>query len=220
MNPLALSTLILILIVSQAQPTVTGSSDLVVLKFSCGTYRESSGVVRSIHDPGPPMNEPISLVQPPPRNERQEMRDRREMNQRATDLRGAEIVAASSARKGTKLYFYHLEIRNTGTRKIKSFAWEYQSTGVSDISDRQFFCAVNAKPNDKKEFDLLTYLAPSRVVDVSSTGQKTDKNGKGVVVINKIDYADGSTWVRPGWNRANFSSEAMQSVESGKCVGL
>lgn len=214
----ALCLIIAALVVAiQAQTETEKTVPLAVVKFSCGIYREPNNVVRSSQDPDPPM-EPIRAMPVPPRNETAVEKSRREMNEQRIALRGVEINAALSAHKGAKLYLYHLEIKNIGTRKIKSFAWQYQSSGVSDPSDRQFYCAVNAKPNDKKDFDLLAPFAPSRVVDASSAGQKTDK--KGLVVINKVEYSDGSIWVRPGWKQATFSLEYTEKVAVGKCIGL
>ena len=201
----------------QAQTETEKTASLIVVKFNVGIYREPNNVVRSSQEPDQPM-EPIRAMPVPPRNETPLEKSRREMNEQRIALRGVEINAANSANKGVKLYLYHLEVKNIGTRKIKSFAWEYQSSGVSDPSDRQFYCAVNAKQNDKKEFKLLAPFAPSRVVDARSAGQKTDKQG--VVVINKVEYAEGPTWVRPGWRQATFSDEVTRKVEIGQCVGL
>ena len=208
----------LLFLAMQAQTGGSQSSDLAVLKFSCGEYQTRSSMVRSVHHPDDSNNAPIRINQVP-RNEPQEVINRRDMAQRRAELKAAEVNAALSAQKAAKTYFYHLEVKNTGSRAIKSFAWEYESSGVPDPSDRQFFCVVNAKPNQKKQFDLFTPLAPSRVVDVTAASEKPG-NSKGVVVINKIEYADGTAWVRPGWNAATFSAEATQKVEAGKCVGL
>src|SRR5687767_14388136 len=201
----------------QAQTETEKTASLVVVKFNVGIDREPNSVVRSSQEPDQPM-EPIRAMPVPPRNETAVEKSRRELNEQRIALRRVELNAANSANKGDKLYLYHLEVKNTGTRKIKSFAWEYRSSGVSDPSDRQFYCAVNAKPNDKKEFDLLAPFAPSRVVDVASAGQKTDK--KGVVVINKVEYAEGPGWVRPGWKQSTFSYEVTKKIEIGQCVGL
>ncbi len=201
----------------QAQTETEKTASLVVVKFNCGIYREPNNVVRSVQEPDQPM-EPIRAMPVPPRNETAVEKSRREMNEQRVALRSVELNAALSANKGVKLYFYHLEIKNIGTRKARSFAWEYQSSGISDPSDRQFYCAVNAKPNDKKEFHLLAPFAPSRVVDATSAGQKTDK--KGLVVINKVEYTDGSIWVRPGWKRTTFSTEFTEKVGIGQCIGL
>jgi hypothetical protein len=217
MKFLMLSTLLFLVL--QPQTGGSQSSDLAVMKFSCGEYQRPSSMVRSAHDPDESGNQPIRINQQR-RNEPQAAINSRDMAERRAELRTAEVNATLSTQKTAKLYFYHLEVKNTGSRAIKSFAWEYQSTGVSDISDRQFFCAVNAKPNHKKEFDLFTTLAPSRVIDATSAGQGPDKNPKGVVVINKVEYLDGAVWVRKGWNPKIFATDVTEKVEIGKCVGL
>jgi hypothetical protein len=218
MKFLMLSSLSLFLIATQTQTGSPQSSDLEVLKFSCGEYQASSSMVSSVHDPDDSNNAPIRINQTA-RNEPQEVINRRELAQRRAELKAVEINAALSTRKAAKLYFYHLQVKNSGSRPIKSFAWEYESSGVPDPSDRQFFCVVNAKPNQKKQFDLFTPLAPSRVIDAKAASEKPGTS-KGIVVINKIEYADGTTWLRPGWNAANFSPEATKKVEAGKCLGL
>jgi hypothetical protein len=218
MKFLLLSTLSLLFIATQSQTSGPQRPDLEVLKFSCGDYKTPSGVIRSVHDPVESKNEPIRINQSA-RNEPQEVINRRDMAERRADMRGAELNAALSTHKDAKIYFYHLEVKNNGSRPIKSFAWAYESSGVPDPSDRHFFCVVNAKPNQKRVFDLYTPLAPSRVVDVTTASEKPG-DSKGVVVINKIGYADGTIWLRPGWNAATFSAEAIQKVEAGKCVGL
>lgn len=217
MRPALCLIFVALVVAIQAQTETEKTASLVVVKFNCGIYREPNNVVRSVQEPDQPM-EPIRAMPVPPRNESAVEKSRREMNEQRVALRSVELNAALSANKGVKLYFYHLEIKNIGSRKVKSFAWEYQSSGVSDPSDRQFYCAVNAKPNDKKEFHLLAPFAPSRVVDASSAGQETDK--KGLVVINKVEYTDGSIWVRPGWKQATFSAEFTEKVGIGQCIGL
>lgn len=209
----------LLFLAMQAQTDGSQSSDLAVLKFSCGEYQKRSSMVSSVHNPDDSNNAPIRINQTP-RNEPQEVINRRDMAQRRAELKVAEVNAALSTQKNSKLYFYHLEVKNNGNVAIKSFAWEYQSAGVPDISDRQFFCVINAKPNHKKEFDLFTPLAPSRVVDAPSAGQNPSKNPKGLVVINKVEYTDGAVWVRKGWNPKTFSSDVTDKVEAGRCVGL
>ena len=204
-------------ILFQAQSPRPEASDLQVLKFSCGTIEEPRGVIRSVQDPGPSMNEPITIVQQP-KNEPQEVKNRREMQARQAELRGLDVEAANSRESRARpRYFYHLEIRNTGQKIMKSFAWQYQPGEVPDALDRQFFCSLNAKPNSTKVYDILSPLAPSRVVDA---GHVDSKNLREKIMINQINYTDGSVWKRPGWNPATFSSDATSKVEPGRCLGL
>lgn len=206
-------------LMAQAQTGMQGTSDLVVMKFSCGRYEARSHMIRSVQEPDPPRNEPIRIEQTRT-NEPQEIKNRRDMQERRADMRAAEINAARSGQPQSRLYFYRLEVKNAGTKAVKNFAWAYQPAESPDPSDRQFFCVVKAKPNESKAFELFSPLAPSRVVDASKAGDKPEKDSKGKVIINKVEYVDGSVWQRPGWNPATFSADAIEKVASGKCIGL
>ena len=195
-------------------------TDLVVVKFACDRYERGGRMVRSVQDPDSNMNEPIRINQLP-KNEPQEVINRRDMSERRAEMRAAEINAELSKHSnGATFYHYRLEVRNANSQTVRRFAWSYQPGEIPDLSDRQFFCVVDAKPNEAKIFDLFTPLAPSRVIDASKAGDKAEKDLKQNVMINFIEYADGSVWKRPGWNAATFSAEHKEKVAHGKCIGL
>ena len=169
-------------VLPQTQTNIQESADLVVVKFSCGKYGTGGGMIRSVQDPDPPMNEPITINRIP-RNEPQ-------------------------------------EVKNASTKVVKSFSWEYQLSDKPDSLDRQFYCSIKAKPSESKDLELFSPLAPSRVVDASKAGQKPAKSSDAKVIINKIEYTDGSVWQRQGWNPKTFADDAIQKVAAGKCIGL
>ena len=78
------------------------------------------------------------------------------------------------------------------------------------ILDRQFYCSIKTKPNDTKDLELFSPLPPSRIVDASKLLPKSDKDSKRSIIINKIEYLDGSVWQRQGWNPATFSFDAHE----------
>lgn len=193
--------------------------DLMVVKFTCARYERGAHMIRSVQDVDTNNNEPIRITQMM-KNEPQEVINRRDMQERRAGLRTAEINAELSKQKGTHLYHYRLEVQNTNTQLIKSFAWSYQTGEAPDPADRQFFCAIHAKPKENKTLDLYSPLGPARVIDASKAGEKPEKDEKVHVMINLIEYADGSVWKRPAWNAATFSKESKEKVEHGKCIGL
>lgn len=203
----------------QEKPGAQSDPRLSVVKFSCGVYEVRNSMIRSVQDSDPPNNEPIRITQTA-RNEPQEVINRRDMQERRAELRTAEINASLSTQRGSTLYFYRIEIKNTNEKVIKSFAWEYQPVDPADPSNRQFYCAVKAKPNENKQFELISPLAPTRIVDASKAGEKPDKGSKEKVVINRVEFFDGSIWQRPGWNPKTFSTEFASQVQIGKCIGL
>lgn len=212
-------TLLALAVLSHAQTGAQKDSDLLVVKFSCGKYDSGAHMIRSVQEPDPPKNEPIALNQIKS-NEPQEVKNRRDMLERRAEMRTTEINATLSARKGSSVYFYRLQVKNSSPKIVKSFAWAYQPTETPDPFDRQFYCAIKAKPNESKDIELFSPLAPSWVVDASKAGDKTGKNSRASVIINQIEYMDGSVWRRPGWNPKTFPAESTQKVESGKCIGL
>ncbi len=195
----------------------TDAPGLVILKFRCGRYERGSGMIRSVQDPGADMNEPISIQQQ--KNEPQEIKNRRDMQERRAEMQASEINAALSSQKQAVLYFYRLQVQNSGTRVVKSFAWEYQPMAQPDANNRQFYCVLNAKPNEKKDYQLVSPLAPSRVVNAAKLGDKANTEN-GTVVVNKIEFIDGTEWHRPGWNILTFAPEDTSKVARGKCIGL
>ncbi len=214
-----LIALVGLVLAGQSQTETQKAPDLVVLKFSCGRYEATGHMIRSVQEPDPPMNEPIRINQIKG-NEPQEVINRRDLQERRAEMKAAETNAALSGQRQSKLYFYRLVVRNATTKIVKSFAWSFQTGDSPDPSDRQFYCVVKAKPDESKDFDLYTPLAPSRVVDASNSNSKSEKNPKGSVVINKIEYMDGTAWKRPAWNAATFPADATEKVATGKCIGL
>ena len=211
--------MLLLAVMSQAQTGTQESPDLVVLRFSCDRYQVGGHMIRSVQEPDPPMNEPININNQV-RNEPQEIKNRRDMLERRVDLRNAEINASLSSKPESRYYVYRLQVKNSGPKSVKSFAWVYQPSGTPDPLDRQFYCVVKAKPNENKEFELFSPLAPSSVVDVSKAGNKIEKDSRANVVINQIEYTDGSFWRRKAWNPKTFPAESTLKIENGKCIGL
>jgi len=219
MKVILVFALITLGILANAQTGTQQTSDLVVLKFSCGKYDANSRVVRSVQDPDPPMNEPMTITQTS-KNEPQEVKNRRDMNERRAEMKATEMNATLSGQKQSAQYFYRLQFRNSGTKFVKSFAWEYVPNDEPDPLDRQFFCAIKTKPNETKALEVFSPLAPSRVVDASHAGDKPNKELKEKAIINRIEFMDGTVWIRSGWNPRTFSADAIDKVAEGRCVGL
>jgi hypothetical protein len=212
--------LVVLTALSQSQINTQDRPDLIVVKFSCNRYENGGHMIRSVQDPGPPMNEPISINPPVRSNEPQEVKNRRDMQERRADMRAAEINASLSGRPVSKIYSYRLQVKNASSKVVKSFAWEYQPSAEPDPLNRQFFCSVKARPNENKEIQLLSPLAPLGVIDASKAGDKPAKNSDARVIINRIEYVDGSFWQRQGWNPKTFQPDDVQKIAPGKCIGL
>jgi hypothetical protein len=90
---------------------------------------------------------------------------------------------------------------------------------MPESTGRQFLCAVKTKPNEIKGVETLSTQAPSRVIVAGKAGDKTEAPVL-TAVINRIEYADGSTWQRSGWDSSILSQGEPQKLDGGKCVRL
>jgi hypothetical protein len=197
------------------QPVVEREDpDVVVVKFNWNKIRMNNDLIHSALDPGPPMNEPVRIKPPEPKNEPQDAKNRRDMNERRAEM-SATVNARKSQQKNADQYLLQLEVKYVGANVIKTIVWEYRPTPrAAEYELRQYVCHVKAKPNENKKFELLS---PSNPVKVIEADVDTGKAKDGKVVINRIDYADGSTWKRKGWS-VLIPSETLDGLGNGKCL--
>ena len=189
--------------------------DLVVVKFNWNKIRMNNDLIHSASDPGPAMNEPISIKPTPPKNESQDVKNRRDMLERRAEMKATVDAAKRPPQKDADQYLLQLQVKNVGTNVIKTIVWEYQpSARATQYQLRQYVCNVKAKPQESKKFELLSPSNPVKVIEADAeTGQTKD----GKVVINRIDYADGTVWKRKGWS-VLIPPDTIEGLGNGKCL--
>jgi hypothetical protein len=214
MKPFLTFALLTVAIISQAQTVTQESPDLTIVKFR---FERQQGEITG--------GENVNTVRafenqrdPPRKNEPERLRNNRDLQDRAAELRAGEQDAARSAAKATDIYVYLIKIKNTSSKPVKSFVWEYHASQNMRETARQFLCEVKTKPNESKEFQVVSTFAPSKIVYLGSTGDHSPEQGR--LIINKILYGDGSVWQRTGWDASILSKIQVQKVDSGRCVGL
>jgi hypothetical protein len=202
------------LALSQNKIIRSTTSDLEILKFSWTKYENRSSMVNLEADPMPG---PVHFPTPPRNNEPDIVRNTRDMNQRTMDLRRGEVQAARSGDKSTEhIYVYHIKFKNSGSKVVKSFIWQYQEAeSLPDMPARQFLCEVKTKPNQTRDADVYSWFSPSRVVSVSA--RDSDPGQQVGARINRIDFEDGSTWEREGWDSAILTATDNPIPTNGKC---
>jgi hypothetical protein len=170
---------------AQKQDTVEDNAELEIIKSSWSRFQRSFSTGHS----GIPLGLDMSGsggFDPDP------------FRQRTNDLR----VLERSFPKPQKGYAYKVKLRNGGTKTIKRLFWEYQfsdSATSETVSRRQFLCAVQMKPGAVKGLEAFSVSPPSNVVNVASLNGASGDGLASKIVINRVDYADGSTWQRAGW---------------------
>jgi hypothetical protein len=112
-------------------------------------------------------------------------------------------VEASRAPKPIDGYTYRVKVQNASSKVIEILFWEYQFKEVANpsvISRRQFLCGVIVKPGKDKEIEGFSLSGPADVISVDSLGDKSKNLFQEGVVINRVEYSDGSIWQRKDWN--------------------
>jgi hypothetical protein len=136
-----------------------------------------------------------------------------------TDGRAAQLenIVQESRRSKPKTvdgYAYRIKVKNAGAKAIEILFWEYQFSEPSNPSSmvrRQFLCGININPDKEKEVLSFSLSGPSDVISVGSLA-KSPTSLREDVVINRVEYADGSIWQRKDWSFAEVKRSYARAI--------
>ena len=136
------------------------------------------------------------------------------------DSRSAELErnvreSRSPRRKEVDGFAYRVKVRNASTKVIEVLFWEYQfkeTANPTNVARRQFLCGVNIKPTREKELQSFSPSGPGAVISVGSLSDKSGNLYQEKVVINRVEYADGSIWQRKDWNFAEVRATLARAI--------
>lgn len=111
---------------------------------------------------------------------------------------------APSSRSGqseppTVEYVYRAKVSNTGTKAIRKLVWEYVFFDPStqrEVGRRRNETKVSIRPGKTSNVVGRSASPPAGIVNVSQTGKKPREQYSEQVVIQSIEYTDGSVWQR------------------------
>jgi hypothetical protein len=112
---------------------------------------------------------------------------------------------------------YRVKVQNASTKVVEVLFWEYQFTETSNptnVMRRQFLCGVNIKPKKEKELQSFGVSGPSNVISAESLANKSGNLYEEKVVINRVEYADGSIWQRKDWNFGEVRSSIARAIKT------
>ena len=137
------------------------------------------------------------------------------------------IEESRSSKPSIEGFEYNVKLHNQSSKTITAIIWEYQfkeSLNPGNVTSRQFLCGVSLKPEKAQDFRVRTAKGPSEVVSAASLANKSKDLFIESVLINFIEYSDGSVWQRSDWDavaaRRNFDSRAVKERVSSNCYGL
>jgi hypothetical protein len=123
-------------------------------------------------------------------------------------------------------FAYKIKVQNSAKKAVEIVFWEYQFQDPADTSilaRRQFLCGVDIPGEKSKELEGFSLSGPS-VVNVSTLANKTENPFKEKVLINRVEYSDGSIWQRKGWSlaevKASYERVLREQWLPGMCKGL
>jgi hypothetical protein len=197
-------------------------STLAVLGFKWSKSRQTN--VKAVAAPG---SAPAPAMIPANKNfeRNRRMNDPvgvRDPNADTIDGRSAALEKSVQESRAPKtepvdVYTYRAKVRNAGAKVVEVVFWEYQfkeSSNPANVVRRQFLCGVNIKPDKEKELQADSLSGPSDVVSVESLSAKPGNPFQEKVVLNRIEYADGSIWQRKDWNFAEVRSSLARALST------
>ena len=218
---LLLSLLLSLLIPFQSNE----GSPLTVTQFKWSRAR------RTIQAPVAEGNSPQRAMIPQNRNfaRNQRINDpagARDPNDDTLDGRSAAIeksVAQSRAPKSDSVdgYLYKIKVQNPGPKVVEAVFWEYRFHDPANpdlVARRQFLCAVNIGAEKSKELEGFSLSGPNDVVDVKTLNSGTPF--KEEVLINRVEYTDGSLMQRKSWNLAEVQSSYERALRESWLPGM
>jgi len=229
MKTLLLLSLLLSLLVPFQGPIVSSdASPLDVGNFKWTRAR------RNVEAPPVEGNAPAPAMIPQNRNFARNSRINdpqgvRDPNQDTLDGRRAAMdksVAESRAPKAQPMdgFAYRIKVQNPTSKAVEIVFWEYQFHDPANpglVARRQFLCGVNIPAGKGKDLEGFSLSGPSDVVNVKTL----DSGGfKENVLINRVEYSDGSIWQRKAWNlaevKASYARVLREPWLPGMCKGL
>jgi hypothetical protein len=220
----------LILMVFQNQSPVISHEGTPVVVVSQKWFKDRQSVA---YNPG--ATAPAAAMIPQNKNFEKNRRantspGERDPNLDTIDGRSAALekaVQESRAPKPVDGFAYRVKVHNASAKLIEVIFWEYQfkeSVPSATASRRQFLCGVSIKPEKEKELQAFALSGPHDVISVDTLSKESATPGEEKVVINRVEYADGSIWQRQEWSfgevRLSYASAVATPWGTEMCRGL
>ena len=222
--------LIIILLAQTGQGNSTDGSFVNVLKFKWMKTRISIKKAESVGI------SPARAVIPQNKNFARNVRMNepagvRDPNTDTLDGRSAEMDRITQESRSSKTdldgFTFQTRVRNESQKIIEIVFWEYQfaeAANPGNLARRQFLCGVDIRPGKEKDLEGFSLSGPDDVVSVETLQDKKGQEYLDRVVINRVEYSDGSIWQRPGWHlnevRPTYDRVIKEPWTPGSCKSL
>ena len=155
----------------------------------------------------------------------------RDPNSDTLDGRSAEMDRVIQESRSTKSdldgFTYQAKIRNDSKKDIAIVFWEYQfveAANPGNLARRQFLCGVDLRPGKEKDLEGFSLSGPGEVISVTTLENKNVREYQDRVLINRVEYSDGSMWQRSGWHlnevKTSYDRVTKEPWTPGTCKAL
>jgi len=208
-------------VLAQDSAPAADNSSVAVLGFKWTKSRQTVAASQDTAATGSPAPLITPVVRNPHRNVRpDDPLGTKDPNAGTTDARAAAIeknVQESRKAPPKQLdgFAYKVKVQNAGTKVAEVVFFEYQfteSAAPANTTRRQFICGVNIKPGKEKELTAFSLFGPSDVISVGSLSNKDGSLFQEKVLINRVEYSDGSIWQRRDWSFAEIKAAYNRAV--------
>ena len=144
----------------------------------------------------------------------------RDPNLDTIDGRAAALeksVQESRAPKLVEGFAYRVKVQNAGKKGIDILFFEYQfidQSNPANVARRQFLCDAKIKPDKERELLAYSFSGPSVVVSAGSSSVKSGTAFQEKVIINRVEYSDGTIWQRKDWNFGEIRLTYKRAVQT------
>jgi len=147
------------------------------------------------------------------------------IEQRSAALERIALDARENSSPPLEGFTYQAKIQNNGTKAIRSVFWEFQFTekaNPTNVSHRQFVCTAKTKPEKRRSMAIFTPASPSNVISLGTLKKNLTEAFHETVIINRVEYEDGSFWQRKGWDYddVKLTVKPVDSSKFQRCQGL
>ncbi len=168
-----------------------------------------------------------NIGKPTNRAESESERLERQTNLRVQNMHAIEAAAkkdgGSERPAKVKLYEAEADIKNGSAKAITRFVWAYRASPALQLTnDQEFLCDTKLAPGETKRVKVISEYPNQKVVRVSASGIPAVPVKPTVqdVIINQIEFADGTKWERTNWNSLILATIGARNVSKGKCGPL
>ena len=190
-------------VVAEAQSvssSFSDASDVVVVKHSWSKER--------IGWEGDPFGGPVETFD----DIRRRMADQRridrargsgnvgEANKVEREMRSEQVIKARPPAPPRYGFLYRVSLKNLGEKTVKSVDWDYvfiDSTTQIVTGRLEFTSDAKVEPGKRKEISAMSRRPPAATVSIYQLDKNERKGLDGQVVIVRLEYTDGTVWLRP-----------------------